>query len=183
MAYFQIEKNPKKRFFDLKTDRATLTPADFEAAAYALMDNAKQYFSFVIRASKGDLNQVLDVWCPFLSNCGLTSELFLKAILCFEGTDYIDRLKGKNRHSLYELYMLLDQNTKDNIICLFPDRSTRNESFELCLQENAQTFFELRYSTEYSQMAGSAYFIPDFMKTLYAVAESNRCQNKTDLRT
>jgi len=74
MAKFQIEKNPKKRFFDLKIDRTTLTLDDYEEAADALIRNAKEYFLFIIKASDSDLNQVLDIWCPFLSNCGLVCE-------------------------------------------------------------------------------------------------------------
>ena len=177
MAYFQIEKNPKKRFFDPKIDRTKLTLDDYEEAADALMNNAKEYYLFIIKASKGDLNQVLDIWCPFLSNCGLVCELLLKSLLCFEQTDYTSKLHRADKHSLYQLYELLEPSTKEEIIDKFPHRSDKKENFELCLKENAQTFFELRYATEYTELAGNMYFIPDFMVTLYNMIGSKK-QNK-----
>lgn len=172
MAYFQIDKNPKKAFFDPKTDRTKLTSENYKEAANALMKNAKEYHLFILKASNKNLNQVLDVLFPFLSNCGLVCELLLKAILCLEQTDYMALLKGKDRHSLYKLYGLLNQNTKEEILNRFPHRSDKKENFDLCLRESAQTFFELRYWAEYTQLVGDAYFIPDFMVTLYMVAES-----------
>ena len=178
MAYFQIDKNPKKKFFDLNTDRTKLTSEDYEEAAEALMKNANEHFLFIWKASNRDFSQVLDVWCPFLSNCGFVCELLLKAILCFEQIDYMTQLRGKNRHSLYLLYGLLRENTKDEIVNHFPHRSDKKENFDLCLQENAQTFFELRYSTEYTELAGNIYFIPDFMITLHNVAESKNSNRK-----
>jgi len=177
MANFQIDKNPKKKFFDPKTDRTKLTAEDYEEAADALIKNAEEYFLFIIKASKCNLNQVLDVWCPFLSNCGLVCELFLKSILCFEQTDYMIKLRGKDKHSLYHLYMLLKSSTKEEIVNKFPHRSDKKENFELCLKENAQTFFELRYSTEYTELAGNMYFIPDLMATLHNIIKSKE-QNK-----
>ena len=172
--FLQIEKNPKKKFFDLKRDRAQLDSKDYEVAADALMKNAEQYRLFIWRASNRDLYQVLDVFCPFLSNCGLACELFLKALLCFEKTDYITKLRGKDRHSLYRLYELLKIDTKKEIIDMYPYRNSTKEKFEQCLQENSQTFFELRYSTEYIRFGGNAYFIPDLMMVLYNVAASRK---------
>lgn len=95
MAYFQIDKNPKKKFFDKKTDRTNLTSEDYEEASNALYENAKEHHLFILKASCGDLKQILDVWNPFLSNCGFVCELLLKSILCFEQTDYMTRLHGK----------------------------------------------------------------------------------------
>lgn len=169
MTYFQIDKNPKKKFFERNIDRTKLTLDDYEDAAVALLNNAKEYYMFIIKASNGNLNQVLDVWCPFLSNCGLVCELLLKSLLCFEHTDYMVKLRGKEKHSLYQLYRLLKSSTKEEIINMFPHRSDKKENFELCLKENAQAFFELRYSTEYTELAGNAYFIPDLMVTLYNI--------------
>ena len=40
--YYQIDKNSKKEFFDLKTDRTQLTAEDYEVAADALIRNAKE---------------------------------------------------------------------------------------------------------------------------------------------
>lgn len=177
MAKFQIEKNPKKRFFDLKIDRTTLTLDDYEEAADALIRNAKEYFLFIIKASDSDLNQVLDIWCPFLSNCGLVCELLLKSLLCLEHTDYMIKLRGKEKHSLYQLYELLKDSTKEVIINGFPHRGDKIESFDLCLKENAQIFFELRYSTEYTELAGNMYFIPDLMITLHNIVESKSKPN------
>ncbi len=177
MAYFQIDKNPKKKFFDPKTDRTKLTAEDYEEAADALIKNAEEYFLFIITVSKSNLNQVLDVWCPFLSNCGLVCELLLKSILCLEQTDYTIKLHGKDKHSLFHLYGLLKINTREEIVNKFPHRSEKKENFELCLKENAQTFFELRYSTEYTELAGDMYFIPDLMVTLHNMIEYKK-QNK-----
>lgn len=172
MAKFQIDENPKKRFFDSKIERTKLTFDDYKEAQDALMSNAKEYFLFIMKASSGNLNQVLDVWCPFLSNCGLVCELLLKFLLCLEHTDYIIKLHGKERHSLYQLFELLKSSTKEEIINRFPHRNNKKENFELCLRESAQIFFELRYSTEYAELAGSIYFIPDLMVTLYNMIES-----------
>lgn len=177
MAYFQIDKNPKKRFFDPKIDRTKLASDDYEEAADALMNNAKEYYLFIIKASKRDFNQILDIWCPFLSNCGLVCELLLKSLLCFEQTDYMIKLHGKDKHSLYQLYILLKASTKEEILNKFPHKSDKKENFDLCLKENAQIFFELRYSTEYTELAGNMYFIPDLMVTLYNITESKK-QNK-----
>lgn len=177
MAYFQIEKNPKKKFYDPKINRTKLTSEDYKAAADALRKNAKEYHLFILKASNGNLNQVLDVWCPFLSNCGLVCELLLKSLLCFEQTDYVSKLHRKDKHSLYRLYELLKHSTKKEIIDLFPHRSGKKGNFELCLKENAQTFYELRYSTEYKELAGDTYFIPDLMVTLYKVVESKNKKN------
>lgn len=171
MAKFQINENPKKRFFDSKIDRTKLTFDDYKEAHNALVNNAKEYYLFVIKASNGNLNHVLDVWCPFLSNCGLVCELLLKSMLCLEHTDYMIKLNGKEKHSLYQLYELLEFSTKEEIIKKFPNRSDKKENFELCLKENAQIFFELRYSTEYTELAESIYFIPDLMITLYNMIE------------
>ena len=77
------------------------------------------------------------------------------------------KLRGKEKHSLYQLYELLKSDTKEEIVNTFPHRSDKKENFDLCLRENAQTFFELRYSTEYTELAGDIYFIPDLMVTLY----------------
>lgn len=71
MAYFQMDKNPKKKFFEQKNDRTKLTLDDYKEAADALINNAEEYYLFILKASKGDLRQVVDVWYPFLSNCGL----------------------------------------------------------------------------------------------------------------
>ena len=172
MANFQIDTNPKKIFFDLKTDRTKLTLDDYDKAANALMNNAKEYYLFIMKASNGDLKQMLDTWCPFLSNCGLVCELLLKSILCFEHIDYMKKLKGKDKHSLYQLYELLESSTKEEIINKFPHRS--KENFDLCLKENSQIFFELRYSTEYTELTGNIYFIPDLMITLYNMIESKK---------
>lgn len=169
MAYFQLDKNEKKRYFDAR-DRSQLTPEDYQIAAQSLLANANEYVLFVKRVSNRDFNQILDVLFPFLSNCGFACELFLKAILCFEKTDYIAQLHGKERHSLYELYGLLSPDMKNQIVCQFPHRNDTQENFELCLKENAQIFFELRYATEYTQLAGNGYFIPDLMITLQTVA-------------
>lgn len=177
MAHFQIDKNPKKRFFDPKIDRTKLISDDYEEAADALMNNAKEYYLFIIKASRKDIKQVLDIWCPFLSNCGLVCELLLKSLLCFEQTDYMIKLHGKDKHSLYQLYILLKGSTKEEILNKFPHRSGKKENFDLCLKENAQIFFELRYSTEYTELAGNMYFIPDLMVTLYNITESKK-QNK-----
>lgn len=174
MAYFQIDKNPKKKFFDSKIDRTKLTLKDYEEASDALINNAKEYYLFIIKASKSDLGQVLDVWCPFLSNCGLVCELLLKSLLCLEQTDYTSKLHGKDKHSLYRLYGLLKPSTQEEIINKFPHRGDKKENFELCLKENAQTFFELRYSTEYTGLAGDMYFIPDLMVTLYNMIGSKK---------
>lgn len=174
MAYFQIDKNPKKRFFDSKIDRTKLTIDDYEEAAVAHMNNAKEYYLFIINATINNMNQILNFWCPFLSNCGLVCELLLKSLLCFEQTDYTIKLHGKDKHSLYQLYGLLKTSTKEEIINKFPHRSDKKENFELCLKENAQTFFELRYSTEYKELAGDIYFIPDLMNTLYNMVESKK---------
>lgn len=172
MANFQIDLNPKKIFFNRKTDRTKLTSDDYDEAANALMNNAKEYYLFIMKACNGDLGQVLDTWCPFLSNCGLVCELLLKSLLCFEHTDYMKKLRGKDKHSLYKLYELLELNTKKEIINKFPHRS--KENFDLCLNENSQIFFELRYSTEYTELAGSVYFIPDLMTTLYNMIEHKK---------
>lgn len=177
MANFQIDKNSKKKFFDCKMDRTKLTLGDYEEAADALMNNAKEYYLFIIKASKGDLGQVLDIWCPFLSNCGLVCELLLKSLLCFEHTDYMSKLSGKDRHSLYQLYEFLKSSTKEEIINRFPHRSDKKENFDLCLKENAQIFFELRYSTEYTELAGNIYFISDFMITLYNMIAAKNMSN------
>lgn len=177
MAYFQIDKNPKKKFFDPKIDRSKLTSEDYKDAADAFIRNAKEYYLFIYKASNGKLYQVLDVWCPFLSNCGLVCELLLKSLLCLEQTDYMSKLHGKDKHSLYKLYDLLKPITKEEIINKFPHRSDKKENFELCLKENAQTFFELRYSTEYMELAGDMYFTPDLMVTLYNMIDSKK-QNK-----
>lgn len=177
MAYFQIDRNPKKKFFNPKIDRTKLTLENYEEAANALIKNAKEYYLFIIKASKSNLYQVLDVWYPFLSNCGLVCELLLKALLCFEQTDYMSKLYRKDKHSLYKLYELLEPSTKEEIINKFPHRSDKKENFELCLKENAQIFFELRYSTEYTELAGDMYFMPDLMVTLYNMIGSGK-QNK-----
>lgn len=140
MAKFQIEKNSKKRFFDLKIIRTKLTLDDYEEAAVALTNNAKEYLLFIMKASNSDLNQALDIWCPFLSNCGLVCELLLKSLLCLEHTDYMIKLRGKDKHSLYQLYELLKSSTKEEIINSFPHRSGKKENFNLCLRENAQIF-------------------------------------------
>lgn len=38
-------------------------------------------------------------------------------------------------------------------------------------------FFELRYSTEYTELAGNMYFIPDLMITLHNIVESKSNPN------
>lgn len=167
MAHFQIEKNPKKKFFDLKVDRTTLTEKDFEQAADALISNATEYFVFVSQAISRNLNHATHCMFPVLVNCGFACELLLKALNCMERVDYIKELHGKDRHSLYLLYKLLNEKTQKEIVDSFPHRSDKKENFELCLQENAQVFFELRYSTEYFEVAGNIYFVPDLMVTLF----------------
>lgn len=174
MAFFQIDKNPKKKFFDKETDRTSLTREDYEDAWKALYENAKEYHLFLLKASNGDMNRIIEVLNPFLSNCGLVCELLLKAILCFEQTDYMVHLRGKDRHSLYQLYGLLNSNTKEEIMNQFPHRSDKRENFELCLQENAQILYELRYATEYKELAGDTCFIPDLMVTLHIVMAKNK---------
>lgn len=174
MAYFQIEKNPKKKFFDLKVDRAQLKDEDFEQATDALISNAKEYFVFVSQAIRRNLNQAVYCMFPFLVNCGFACELLLKALNCMERVDYIKELHGKDRHSLYSLYKLLSVKTQEKIVDRFPHRSDKKENFELCLQENAQVFFELRYSTEYSELAGDIYFVPDLMITLFNIIQIDR---------
>ena len=118
----------------------------------------------------------MDTLHPFLSNCALACELLLKAILCFERTDYIMKLYGKDRHSLYRLYGLLKPETQKELANRFPYRDDVVENFELCLQENAQAFLELRYATEYKRLSGSVYFIPDLMVTLYNIAASRNIE-------
>lgn len=180
MAYFQIAKNSKEKFFALKKkeDRTKLAAEDYEKASESLVKNACEYRLFVLSACNGDLNQALPFWFPFLSNCGLVCELFLKSILCFEQTDYMTQLGGKDRHSLNKLYGLLKSDTKEEILVQFPYTNERNqrrskrEYFDLCLREDAQAFFEYRYSTEYTGLAGEVYFLPDFIKALYAVAKA-----------
>lgn len=174
MAYFQIEKNPKKRFFDLKVDRTKLMDEDFEEATEALIRNATEYFIFVSQAISGDLKQAVPCMFPVLVNCGFACELLLKALNCMERVDYIKKLHGKDRHSLYSLYKLLSEKTREKIVDNFPHRSDKKENFELCLQENAQVFFELRYSTEYSELAGDMYFTPDLMVTLFNIIQIYR---------
>lgn len=96
-------------------------------AAEALISNAKEYYLFIIKTSKSDLNEVLDIGCPFLSNCGLVCELLLKSLLCFEQTDYTIKLRGK-KHSLYQLYELLKPSMKAIILNKYPHRSDKKEN-------------------------------------------------------
>jgi len=86
--------------------------------------------------------------------------------LCFGQTDYAIKLRGKDKHSLFRLYGLLKINTREEIVNKFPHRSDK--------KENAQTFFELRYSTEYTELAGDMYFIPDLMVILHNMIESKK---------
>lgn len=172
-VYFQIEKNPKKMFFSSK-NRSELSANDYRVAAYSLLESAKEYHRFISKASNKDLNQVLDVFIPFLVNCGFVCELLLKALLCYEQTDYIALLRGKDRHSLKKLFTLLEPSTQDVIIQEYPYRYVRREDFQSCLEENAHVFYELRYSAEYTLLAGSGYFIPDLMTTLFKVIISKK---------
>jgi len=47
-----IDKNPKKKFFDSKTDRTKLTAEDYEEAADALIKNAEEHMYLLLKYQK-----------------------------------------------------------------------------------------------------------------------------------
>lgn len=89
--------------------------------------------------------QIIQLPVPTVVNAAFSCEMFLKAILIFEGTDYPTDRKG---HHLLQLYSLISDKNKKRIsaFCMPGNDSEGRFSWFLC--GHASDFTDIRYFME-----------------------------------
>lgn len=151
MAYFQLDKNPKRK---LKTEE------DYEKYARACY---KQAISFSVLCMKTK-DMIISEYCmAWYTNVAFACELFFKYFLFWI---HMDSKEFIHKHNLYELFKLLPEELQEDIIKCHPEKITIEE-FELNLKELGKAFTEFRYSYEKDSLAFSAQFLAELFAELY----------------
>lgn len=148
MAYFQMDKNPRKRLG---------TEEDFIKYAESAYESAKEY----MKASMILLPHLIECSIPMMSNAAFTCELFLKVILTYTHT--VTNEKQLREHNLYKLYNRIEDKSIQERIC----KDTLEEQFDLTLKEIGKAFEVARYVHEYKEMACDVKFLYMFMNSLH----------------
>ena len=148
VAYFQIDKNPKRKLE---------TPEDYDAFAISTYKSAVDYSRIVEISFQPLFPNCIPAICSIAS---FASELFMKSIV------YLKLQKQCKGHDLFEIYNLLPNEIKEEIKHNHPCSNTKKEIFELELKETGKGFETLRYHHEKSRLAFNAVFIIELMLTL-----------------
>lgn len=144
VTYFQLEKNPKR---EIEKD------TDYDIYAKACYRQAKQFAYLCTRTEDMIVSEHCMAW---FTNAAFACELYLKYYLfCFR----IDYAKIKKEHNLYQLFTLLPESIKEEIIKNHPDENVTKEMFELMLKELGNAFIEFRYAYEKESLAFSGRFL------------------------
>ncbi len=158
MAYFQLEKNPKRK---LDTDE------DYDKYAKACYRQAKDFSFLCIRNADLIVSEHCMAW---FTNVAFACELYFKYYLfCLR----VESRKFTKKHDIYELFKLLPDELQEDIIKNHPD-GMKKDLFELSLKELGKAFIEFRYSYEKDSMAFSAKFLAELF------AELNDCTKPID---
>lgn len=148
MAFFQMDKNPRK---ELRTEK------DFIKYAESAYESAKEY----MQASMILLPHFIKCSIPMMSNAAFTCELFLKVILTYKHT--ITNEKQLREHNLYKLFNRIEDKSIQERI----RKDTLEEQFDLTLKEIGKAFEVARYVHEYKGMACDVKFLYMLMNSLH----------------
>lgn len=143
MAYFQLDKNPKRKLEN---------EDDYDKYADACYRQATHFSYLCIN----NMPMVFTEHCmAWFTNAAFACELFFKYHLFCLRVDY---KKYKKEHNLYNLFKLLPDYLQEDIIKCHPDNMTK-ELFELQLYELGKAFIEFRYSYEKDMLAFCGNFL------------------------
>ena len=148
MAYFQMDKNPRKNLKTLE---------DFTKYAKSAYESAREY----MRASMILMPHIVECSIPMMSNAAFTCELFLKVILTY--TNVITDEKQLREHNLYKLFNKIeDKRIQERI-----RNDTLEKQFDLTLKEIGKAFEASRYVHEYQEMCCDVKFLYMLMNSLH----------------
>lgn len=143
MAYFQLDKNPK-RLLD--------TDDDYDKYAKACYNQA-MHFSYLCNKTVDMMTSEHSI--AWFTNVAFSCELFFKYYLyCC----HVDSKKFVRLHDLYDLFKLLPEDLQSEIIDCHPEKRSKDD-FELNLKELGKAFIEFRYSFEKTSIAFAAKFL------------------------
>lgn len=148
MAYFQMDKNPRK---ELRTEE------DFIKYAESAYKSATEY----CKASMILLPHYVECSIPMMSNVAFTCELFLKVILTY--THAVTDEKQLREHNLYNLYNRIEDKSIQERI----RKDTLEKQFDLTLKEIGKAFEISRYVYEYKEMSCDVQFLYMLMNALH----------------
>ncbi len=151
MAYFQLDKNPKRK---LETEE------DYDKYASACYKQASHFAYLCIR----NINLIASEHIFALyTNMAFACELYFKYYLfCLQA----DKSFMK-KHNLHDLFHLLPENLQEQIKVNHPCGNIKREEFDLNLKELGASFVEFRYAYEKDSLAFNAQFLAELFAILY----------------
>ncbi len=152
MAYFQLDKNPKR---SLETDK------DYDEYARACYRKA-MHFSYLCNRTA---DMITSGHCmAWYTNVAFACELYFKYYLfCL----HVDSKSFIRKHDLFDLFKLLPNEFQEDIIKCHFEKDITRDVFELNLKELGKAFTEFRYSYEKDSLAFSAKFLAELFAELY----------------
>lgn len=156
MAYFQLDKNPKRK---LEKDE------DYKKYAKSCYEQAMHFSYLCLRTQDMIVSEHCIAW---FTNVAFACELYFKYFLfCIQA----ESKRFMNEHNLYKLFMLLPDELQADIIKCHPQKNITGDEFGLNLRELGKAFIEFRYSYEKDSIAFSARFLVELFVELYERSE------------